>query len=194
MPAGHGTVYWHLLLNEYHQVRVAAKELQGSISHFNGFHMTPEKWLHVTTLIAGSTDEVSAGQMKVMISEAQKELAEVEPIPVTFGRILYHPEAIMLGVKSEHGLEPILIAVQRATRMATGKNGAISGSLPQWTPHATVSYSTAEQPAEPIISMLGTEVPPCDVTINAVSLIIQWGPERLWNWEVIGTARLGTQL
>jgi hypothetical protein len=105
---------------------------------------------------------------------------------------MYHPEAIMLAVQPEHALDPILRAVQTATRLATGTEGAINGSLPSWTPHITLSYSTAEQPSGPIIASLGKELPGCDVVVSAVSLVIQWGPERLWDWEPVGTVQLGT--
>jgi 2'-5' RNA ligase len=189
---GHGTLYWHMLFNEHPQVRATVREAQRLLSRFGGFHMTPEKWLHITTLIAGSTDDISADHMKVMLAEAQQTLSEVQPIPVALGRVLYHPEAIMLGVKPEHALDQIRKAAQHATRTATGKDGIINGSFPQWTPHMTISYSTARQPAEPIIATLGKEVPACDVVISAVSLVIQWGSERLWNWEPVGTVRLGT--
>ena len=58
-----------------------------------------------------------------------------------------------------------------------------------WQPHATIAYSTAEQAAAPIIASLGKELRVTAALISAVSLVIQWGPERLWNWEPIGTVR-----
>jgi len=42
------------------------------------------------------------------------------------------------------------------------------------------------------LAALGHEVPRCDITVRAVSLVIQWGPERLWNWQPVGAANLGT--
>jgi 2'-5' RNA ligase len=173
-------------------VRAAAKEAQARLSRFDGLHMTPEKWLHMTALVAGTTDEISSNQMTTMLSEATQTLSQVQPIPVTLGRVMYHPEAIMLGVQLEHALDPLLGAVQEATRRATGREGAINGSLPSWTPHITVSYSTAEQASGPIVASLGKELPGCDVLVSAVSLVIQWGPERLWDWEPVGTVQLGT--
>ena len=47
--------------------------------------------------------------------------------------------------------------------------------------------STAEQPARPLIDVLGMELPSCDIQISAVQLVIQHGPERLWDWIVIST-------
>jgi hypothetical protein len=42
---------------------------------------------------------------------------------------------------------------------------------------------TGTQPMAPIVAALGREVPRCDITVRALSLVIQWGPERLWNWQ-----------
>jgi 2'-5' RNA ligase len=189
---GHGTIYWHMLFHDHPQVRATVKEAQDRLSGFAGLHMTPAKWLHMTALIAGTTDQVSPDQTAAMLFAATQTLSSVRPIPVTLGRVMYHPEAIMLGIRPERALDPILEAVQNATRRATDSVGTINGSLPSWTPHVTVSYSTAEQPAGPIIATLGKELPGCEVVVSAVSLVIQWGPERLWDWEPVGTVQLGT--
>jgi hypothetical protein len=44
--------------------------------------------------------------------------------------------------------------------------------------------------AKPIIDALGTRLPGCDVGIRALTLIIQHGPERVWDWSIVGTIRL----
>ncbi len=127
-----------------------------------------------------------------MISEAQRHLRSVQPIGVTISRVVYHPEAIMLGFTPEGALDPIHSAVRQATLTVTGRTGTVTGPAARWTPHITISYSTGSQPMAPIAAALGREVPGCDVTVRAVSLVIQWGPERLWNWQPVGTASLGT--
>lgn len=189
---GEGTIYWHILLHDHPQVRALASEAQRRLSSFTGLHFTPEKWLHVTTLVVGSTVQIPSEQTTAMLREATRTLSDVQPISVSLGRVLYHPEAIMLGVQPERALDPILQGVRAATRSALGKDGAISGSFSSWTPHVTVAYSTAEQPAEPIIATLGKKLPTRTVLVNAVTLVIQRGAERLWDWKPIGTIRLGT--
>ena len=191
LASGKGTIYWHMLFGQCPAVRAAARKAQGQLASFHGLHMTPEKWLHATALVAGSTDEISSGKLELMLSEAQQSLSSVQPIHVTIDKVLYHPEAIMLGFTPERALDPIHAAVQRATQVATGGVGAVTGPSAQWIPHVTISYSTAEQPLAPIVAALGREVPRCDVTVDAVSLVIQWGPERLWEWQPIGVANLG---
>jgi len=153
--------------------------------------MTPPEWLHMTTLVAGSAEEISRDQMSQMLSVAQEALARMSPIPVTLSKILYHPEAVMLAARPVSALTPVLAAAQEATLKVTGHAGVVNESQ-TWTPHVTVSYSTAAQAAGPIIAALGNAIPEHTVLIDSLTLVIQWGAERLWNWEAVGTVALGS--
>jgi hypothetical protein len=126
-----------------------------------------------------------------MLSEAQQHLSGIRPVDVKISGVLYHPEAIMLGFTPEGALDPINHAVRQATVTVTGRTGSVTGPAARWTPHITISYSTGKQSMAPIAVALGREVPSCDITVSSVSLVIQWGPERLWNWQPVGTASLG---
>ncbi|HEX3957217.1 MAG TPA: 2'-5' RNA ligase family protein [Trebonia sp.] len=161
------------------------------MASFRDLHMTPGEWLHATALVAGTTEDISGEDLDLMISQAQQHLRGVQPIDVTISRVVYHPEAIMLGFTPEGALDPIHSAVRQATLEVTGRRGSVTGPAARWTPHITISYSTGQQPMAPIVVALGREVPGCDITVRAVSLVIQWGPERLWNWQPVGTASLG---
>lgn len=185
-----GRIYWHMLMHTSAEACAAAKEAQEILARFPGLHMTPRRWLHITTLVAGSTDEITRTQMLTMVSEARRQLGDLPLIPIVMGRVLYHPEAVMLRVQPGDALRPILNAAQSATRKVVGHAGSINESRTSWTPHMTVAYSTTEQPAEPILSALGTGVQERQVLVNSLTLVVQWGPERLWNWEPIGTARM----
>jgi 2'-5' RNA ligase len=85
----------------------------------------------------------------------------------------------------------VLDAVQAATRTVTGRDGIME--YRPWTPHVTLAYSSAVQPAAPIIDALGRELPPCEVTIRTVDLVVQEGAERLWNWRSIAAVPVGTE-
>ena len=189
---GEGTVYWHVLLSEDVRLRSMVEDAHGRLSKFRGLHLTPLRWLHITTLIAGSADDIDESDMSEMLAEARSLLSGAAPVQVTFHRVFYHPEAIVLGIHPQEALAPIREAALAATRKVTGHDGNVSGCAQPWMPHVTLCYSTGRQPAEPIIAALGKELPACDVTIQALSLVIQRGPERLWDWHHIGTARLGT--
>lgn len=186
---GEGLVYWHMLVGEQPEVAAAAQEAQQRLAAFNGFHLTPLKWLHMTTLIVGPSDQVSAGDMQDLAESAARHLADTAPITVTLEKVLYHPEAIMLAVTPAEALTPVRAAALTATRRATGTDGQAE-SRP-WTPHVTIAYSTSDQPAGPVIAALGRNLPKeRQFQVSAVSLVIQQGPERLWDWHPVATVRL----
>lgn len=190
---GSGKIYWHILMHSYPEARAAAMDARRTLSGFNGFHMTPLKWLHISTLVAGSTDEVNRGQMLAMVSEARRLLGNVAPISVALGKVFYHPEAIALRVEPVEALMPMFSAAQSATLQSLGHVGDGGDIHSSWMPHMTVSYSTSDQPAQPIISALGRSVGERQILIDSLTLVIQWGPERSWEWERVGTVYLGHQ-
>lgn len=186
---GQGTIYWHLLMKDHPQVVDLAQEAQQRLARFTGLHMTPLERLHMTMLIAGPSDDFSEDKLRQMIEIAAGLLSDTPPIAVVLGEILYHPEAIMLAVKPARALTPVYDAVQTATQTVTGRHDTASNSS-RWTPHVTVCYSTSVQPAQPIIAALGPRMASREIHVSAVSLVIQHGPERLWDWQTVGTVRL----
>ncbi|MCW2914702.1 MAG: hypothetical protein JWN52_2770 [Actinomycetia bacterium] len=187
---GEGLLYWHILLHDHPPVQALARRAQDRLPAFPGLHLVPSKWLHITTLVVGPTDAITAEQADSMVAEAARLLAGIPPINVRFGRILYHPQAVMLGVKPGRALDPVFHAVRAATRHATSRDGIVDHQ--PWTPHATLAYSTQVQPAAPIIAALGRELPNCETNIGSVSLVAQEGPERLWDWHPIATIPFGS--
>jgi 2'-5' RNA ligase len=186
---GQATVYWHVLMRDHPQVIALAREAQQRLASFPGLHMTPLEWLHMTTMVAGPAERFTPGQLDLMAETAAKLLADVPPITVTLGRILYHPEAIMLGVGSARALAPIRNAAATATNLAAS-NRRVESDVANWTPHVTICYSISHQPAAPLIAALGKNLPACEVQVNALSLVIQHGPERSWDWSTAATIRL----
>jgi hypothetical protein len=43
----------------------------------------------------------------------------------------------------------------------------------------------------PIVAALGRELPSCQVTLSRIDLVVQEGPERLWNWRSIAEIPFG---
>jgi len=187
---GEGLIYWHMLVGTDPEVIALVREARWRLVPFTGLHLTPYVWLHITALIAGPASEISGEGMQEMASVAGRLLADTPPAHVTIGKVLYHPEAIMLAVTPTEALLPVFEAVREATREVTGGPGRAGSKLP-WTPHITIAYSTALQPAEPIITSLGRSLPERKVQINQVSLVIQRGPERNWDWYPEATIRFG---
>lgn len=186
---GQGTIYWHILLGDQPEARNAAATAQKRLADFHGLHIPPPEWLHITTLVVGPTNEITTEQQSDMLAAASKLLADILPIDVALGRILYHPEAIAAEIQPASPLCQIRNAIQTATLDVTGREGHTEGPT-KWLPHMTLAYSEANQPAEPIITALGRELPTTEFTINAVNLVEQQGPERLWNWHPVGRVPL----
>jgi 2'-5' RNA ligase len=188
---GQDTVYWHVLMRDQPEVVALAHQAQQRLAAFPGLHMTPLEWLHMTTMVVGPAERFAPTQLDLMAKTAAELLADVLPITVTLGRVLYHPEAIMLGVSSASALEPIRNAAATATNTAASDRRA-ENDVANWTPHVTICYSISHQPAAPLIAALGENLPGCEVQVNALSLVIQRGPERSWDWSTAATIHLAS--
>jgi 2'-5' RNA ligase len=179
---------WLMLLHNHPEVAELALTAHERLAGLPGLDLVPPQWLHVTTLIAGFADEITAEQADAMVAEAGRQLAQIPAITVRLGRVLYHPQAIMLDARPATVLAPALKAVQAATSAATGRDGRLYHE--PWTPHVTLAYSNSVQPAEPVIKALGRDLPPCEVAIGSISLVAQ-APEQLWTWRVVAEVPFG---
>lgn len=180
---GQGVLYWHVLLGANPEVQAIAAAGRAKLVSFSGLHFTPKQYLHVTTLVAGPVDEFSDSGIKNMIEDATRLLSEIRPVTVRLDSVIYHPEAIVLRVRPDSVLDPIYAAVRAATGIASDRGQPTEHQL--WSPHVTLAYSTSAQEAGPIIKALGLKLPVCEVVIDRINLVIQKGPERLWNWHSI---------
>jgi 2'-5' RNA ligase len=185
-------VCWHILLGGQPAVRSIASDARQRLAGFGGLHMTPMRWLHMTVLLAGPAAEIDQAARQKMLTRASSRLSATAPVTVTLSRVFYHPEAIVIGVSPATALTPIFESAQTATYEVTGARDVTGspGATSAWTPHLTLCYGTTEQPAGPIIAALGRTLPPREVTIDRLSLVVQNGPEPLWNWHPVGDARL----
>lgn len=130
---GDGTVYWHMPMDGYPQVVGLARKARQRLAPFDGLHMTPLERLHMTTMNAGPAADFTEDQLDRMATTAADLLDGMPPAAVTVGRILYHPEAIMLGVSPAKALLPIRNAAITATRLATGRDYQ-RDDLERWVP------------------------------------------------------------
>jgi 2'-5' RNA ligase len=187
--AGQGRLYWHILFRDQPQVAALASIGQEKLSGFHGLHFTPREWLHITTFVPGLADEFTSTQVENMVAHARRFLWEFPPIQITLGKVFYHSEAIILGIEPNHALDSLRQAVWQATNLVTG--GSEELKCHPWIPHITMAYSTADQPASPIINALGRELPVCKATVDSICLVDQQGAERLWNWRILAEIPFG---
>jgi hypothetical protein len=180
-----------MLFNDQPKVRELAAAAQERLAGLSGLDMVPIRWLHLTTYIVGFADEIPGGGVQAMAAEARRLLAGIPPIPVSLGRVLYHPQAVTLAVEPLGALDPVLDAVRVATRSA-GCDGHTDTD--PWLPHVSVAYSNRSGPAAPIIAALGRWVPKVDVTMTSVSLVAQTQVERTWQWRPVTDIRFTGEL
>jgi 2'-5' RNA ligase len=177
---GRELYHWHVLFDDQPRVRELAARAQERLVNLSGLDMVPMRWLHLTTYIAGFVDDVPNGGIEAMAAEARRLLAAIAPIPVSLGRVLYHPQAVALAVEPLGALDPVLDAVRAATRSA-GCEGHTDTD--PWLPHISVAYSNRSGPAAPIIAALGRWLPKVEVSIRSVSLVAQTQVGRTWQWR-----------
>jgi 2'-5' RNA ligase len=181
--------HWHMLFHDQPVVHELAAAAQRKLADLPGLDLVPLQWLHLTMLVAGFADEVPSQAVDTMVTTAQQLLALEQPIPVSLGRVFYHPEAVVLLVEPADALAPVLSAMQVATREA-GCSGR-TGSDP-WQPHISIAYSNGTGPAAPVIEALGLRVPSTEIMIGSVSLVAQAQVGHSWQWQPVAEVRLGT--
>jgi len=185
---GQGMLYWHILLGDSPHVRALASIAQERLARFPGLHFTPKRWLHVTTLAVGFVEEFTEAEIGSMVARARDFLSVIPPATVILGKILYHPEAITLEIEPEGALDPVRNAVRTAVM------NEVTTQHESWVPHVTLAYSTSVQPAAPIIAALGRRLPEHDISVDCISLVVQEGAERLWNWQPVAEISLGSPI
>ena len=87
-PPGEGVV--SMLMRDDPEVVDLARQAQQRLAGFDGLHMTPLAWLHVTTLLAGPAADFPADKLRQMTQTAADLLATTPPAAVTLGQVYYH--------------------------------------------------------------------------------------------------------
>jgi 2'-5' RNA ligase len=187
-PPGRLRYHWHMLFHGQPEVRGLAATARGKLAGLPGLDMVPEEWLHLTTFVVGFADEVPQASVDAMVALARQALADVAPVPVTLGRVVYYPEAVVLAVEPAGALRPVLDAVAAATRSA-GIDGRVATE--PWMPHVSVAYSHGTGPAAPVIAALGQRLPTTEIAIGSVSLVAQTQVGHSWQWQPVAEVHLG---
>jgi 2'-5' RNA ligase len=178
---------WHVAFHDQPKVIELVGMAQARLEGQSGLDMVASHLLHLTTFIVGFADEIPQSTVDKMISEARQRLATVAPIPVTMGRVGYHPQAVALVVEPLGALNPVLDAVRDATSVA-GCEGYTDTD--PWIPHVSVAYSHSDGPAAPIIDALGHWLPKTEVTIKSISFVSQTQVGHSWQWQSVAEVDL----
>lgn len=177
----HQQLMWPVALGADQTVIELAGQAHQRLAGISGLDLVPPRWLHLTTLTSGPADDIAPGPLAAIIEEARHLLAAISPIAIPLGRVLYHPRAVMLDAGPAGPFEPVIEAIQTATRHAGSRTALYHDP---WRPHITLAYSNATRPAAPVIQALGRSLPVRQVTIRSVSLVTQ-SPGQRWTWDLI---------
>src|SRR5260370_2206864 len=142
---------WHMAFHDQPKVHALVKMAHMRLAGQAGLDMVAPHLLHLTTYIVGFADEGPERAVEEMTDNARGRLSKVAPIPVTIGRIGYHPQAVTLLVEPPGALNPVLDAVRDATNGARCEGHT---DTDPWIPHISVAYSHACGPAAPLIEAL----------------------------------------
>jgi 2'-5' RNA ligase len=185
---GRAEYHWHMLFGDQPKVHELAALAQRKLAGLPGLDLVPLQWLHLTTLVVGSADEVPDHAVASMVGTARNLLTSTPPVEVSLGRVYFHPEAVVLLVDPPGALDPVLSAVSIAARDAGCE---ASTDTDPWVPHISVAYSNASVPAAPVIAALGSRLPETEITISSVSLVAQSQVVHSWQWQPVADVMLG---
>jgi hypothetical protein len=150
--------HWHLLFHDQPAVRELADLARRQFAELPNLDVVAPEWLHLTTLVVGFADEVSADQVTVMTAQASRGLVHVAPITVTLGRGLLPPRG---------GGAP-----GRADRRAAASPGRAHRSRARRRMRCPHRRRRAGHPAAS-----------AEITIRSASLVAQAQVGRTWQWQ-----------
>ena len=186
---GEGVVSWHMLVRDYPEVVDLARQAQQRLAGLDGLHMTPLRWLHVTTLLAGPAADFSPVKLRQMTETAADLLASMPTAAVTLGQVLYHPEAIMLGVTPVKALTAIYDAARSGTHRVTGEQ-APDGRPARWRRTSRSATARLAGPPSPSLTRWARIFPDATSTCVRSASSSSMAPERAWDWSIVSTIRL----
>jgi hypothetical protein len=105
------------------------------------------------------------------------------------GKLLFHTEAVVLGIRPPRALDPVRHGIREA--VAETVTAHQLDDEPEWTPHVSIAYSNTEGPAGPILAALRPRPVPRSVVIREVHLVAQVRDSHLYRWEQLTAVPLG---
>lgn len=188
---GEGLVYWHVLLDQAPHLRERVLDVRRALSGVRGLHLPPPEWLHLTLMTVCPASALSGSDTTRLLTAAGDRLAGLPAVEAVVEQVLVHAEAIVLRAGPGDMWAGLAAAVAESTMDALPGWDPAEHLTRPWIPHVTLAYSIADQPAAPAVAAAGPRVMPARDPLSTVSLIAQWGPERAWDWEILGTVTLG---
>lgn len=185
---GRSLLVWHVLMDDQPELRNLVGACRERLNGCAGLDPVPDAWLHMTTQIVGFGDEIDAAQRADMLEAVRQAVGAFAPVTTDFGKVIVHPEAVVLAPLQGRALDP----VWEALREAVGKTVANHhlGDDTEWWPHVTVAYSNSEGASEPIVRALTPRPEPVTFTLRRVHLVEQVRVGHLYRWDRLAAVDL----
>lgn len=178
---------WHFTFDGQADLHRLVREYQERLEGLPGLDPVPERWLHLTTQGLGFVEEMPDGVVNEVVDKVRSRLVGVPPVSVGVGPAIVDPEVVRLRVQPAAALVLIRTAIREVIAEVTGSVGESQA----WNPHISVAYSSAEGPLAPAAAVLADELPPVQVTIERVQLIVLGRDEHCYTWDTKATVVLG---
>lgn len=178
---------WHLTFDDQAAVHRLAATYREALASVPGLDLVPDKWLHLTMQGIGFTDEVDAGDVDAIVSEASRRLATIPAFNIELDRPVFTPEAI----RWDPPTEPIAV-VRDNIREAIG---AVWSEVPEdakgFSAHVTIAYANQDGPADAALAAIAAAPSqPAIARIRSVELIILNRDQRMYEWQTYASAPL----
>lgn len=184
--AGRRFYTFHVTFGEQPGVQQLAGQARERLKAFPALDLVPGCWLHLTVQGVGFADEVSDDSLTAVAEAAAAALAGVPAAEVTVGT----PRAVSEGVGSWVGPDGALDPVRDALRAAISRVRRSVPEGPEWSPHVSYAYASAEADAGPYDAAL-SGLAEVHATVAAVDLIRLGRDQRVYEWDTIASLPLG---
>ncbi|GAB3173643.1 hypothetical protein GCM10027059_45040 [Myceligenerans halotolerans] len=155
-----------------------------------GLDPIPRRWLHLTMQGLGFTDDVPDTDVRDIVQEATARLSKVPVFDMTLGPVEGDDEATGLLVRPRDAVH----AVRDAIRETIGTVWDTVPEAPEFRPHVSIAYSNSDVPTGPLRERLAVlrELEPVTIPIRSVQLIRLNRDHRMYQWDTITDAPLGS--
>jgi len=184
---------WHIPVVDLPPLAEHVAAYQTALRPFRFLDLIPRQWLHITVQGLDHTHAVDDARRDAVVEAVRTQLATV-PVPVlTFDQPVLHGEAVVIPPTDPVPLRDIRDAIRAGISASYGTpEGSPSNG---YRPHTSAAYVNTAADPEPVRAAFDVlDVPAVQVRVPFVSLIEMHRDRRMYEWRVITTAQLSTDL